>query len=155
MPPGNCSLIDGVATQLPQGTGWASTFNLELAFRAGVAIADESMALNHHFDRKTVDYRTGASSVINIARDGRWGRTPETYGEDPFLTLEVATALNRALMGFEPQHTHGDSHSKPWAKLQQQSPASIFSSNLQPFGMSDCEISTPGWRCPRPGEAQP
>ena len=66
VPPGNCSLIDGVATQFPQGTGWASTWNLELTFRAGVAISDESMALNHHFPRKTVDYRTGASSVVNI-----------------------------------------------------------------------------------------
>ena len=72
VPPGNCSLIDGVATQLPQGTAWASTWNVELAFRAGVAIADESMAFNHHFPTKTVDYRTGASSVVNIARDGRW-----------------------------------------------------------------------------------
>ena len=55
VPPGNCSLIDGVATQFPQGTGWAATWNIDLTFRAGVAIADESMALNHHFPGKTVE----------------------------------------------------------------------------------------------------
>eukprot|EP00966_Prymnesium_polylepis_P033394 776460-Prymnesium_polylepis.2 len=35
VPPGNCSLIDGVATQFPQGTGWAATWNTDLTFRAG------------------------------------------------------------------------------------------------------------------------
>ncbi|KAL1503356.1 hypothetical protein AB1Y20_011408 [Prymnesium parvum] len=104
----NCSAIDGKATQLPQGTGWASTWNLDLVHRAGVAVADESLALNHHFKGKHYDYRTGASSVVNIARDGRWGRTAETYGECPQLTLEIATALNRALMGFDRQQAYSD-----------------------------------------------
>ena len=102
VPPGNCTNIDGVATVLPQGTGWAASWNTELTFRAGQAIADESLAIQYHFPgsvSKTVDYRTGASAVINLVRDGRWGRVPETYGECTHLTAELATALNRALMG--------------------------------------------------------
>ena len=67
----NCC-VDGVATQFPQGTGWAATFNAPLAFAAGVAISDESRALNNHWPNKTVDYRTGASSVINILRDSSY-----------------------------------------------------------------------------------
>ena len=41
-------------------------------------------------------------------RLGRWGRTPETYGECPTLTLELATALNRALMGFDERQPYSD-----------------------------------------------
>ena len=37
----------------------------------------------------------GASSVINILKDGRWGRAPETYGECPVLTADVAVAFNK------------------------------------------------------------
>mmetsp|Transcript_63266 Transcript_63266/g.120693 ORF Transcript_63266/g.120693 Transcript_63266/m.120693 type:complete len:791 (+) Transcript_63266:78-2450(+) len=95
----NCC-TDGAATQFPQGTGIAATFNKELIFSMGVAIGDESLALNNHFPNKNVEYRTGASSVINIARDPRWGRVPETYGEDPLLTAEIALSLNKALMGY-------------------------------------------------------
>ena len=43
-------------------------------------ISDESMATQYNYQNKSVDYKTGASSVINIARDPRWGRVPETYG---------------------------------------------------------------------------
>ena len=44
---------------------------------------------------KAADYRTGASSVINILKDGRWGRAPETYGECPVLTGDIAVAFNK------------------------------------------------------------
>lgn len=107
----NCC-VDGFATVFPQGTGVAATFNKELVFAMGQAIADESLALNNHFPGKTTDYRTGASSVINIARDPRWGRLPETYGEDPELTFQIALSLNKALMGYAsrdaPSPQYGD-----------------------------------------------
>eukprot|EP01079_Euglenida_sp_SAG-EU17-18_P004051 gene4051-4396_t len=91
---------DANTTQFPQGTGWAATWNLPLVHAAGVVASDESRALQHLPGRKVADYRTGASSVINILRDGRWGRAPETYGECPVLTGDVAVAFNRALAGF-------------------------------------------------------
>lgn len=87
------------ATVFPQGTGVAATFDLPLVFSMGEAIAAESRALQSRFDRRK-EYRTGASSVINIARDGRWGRVAETYGECPALTGRTAIALNKALLGF-------------------------------------------------------
>ena len=87
-------------------TGWAATFNAELAFSAGQAIAAESMALQYNLGNggaqppRHVDYRTGASSVINIAVHPGWGRVPETLGECPYLTSELALALNKGLMGY-------------------------------------------------------
>ncbi|CAF1211449.1 unnamed protein product [Didymodactylos carnosus] len=63
-------------------------------------VSDESMAIQYNYPNKSVDYKTGASSVINIARDGRWGRVPETYGECPVLTSEIAVAFNNGLMSY-------------------------------------------------------
>ena len=39
-----------------------------------------------------------------MARDPRWGRTPETYGEDPFLTGTLGTAFVRGLQGNDPKY---------------------------------------------------
>ena len=96
----HCVVDKPFATVFPQGTGFAASFDTELAFKSGVAISDESRALQHHVPNRTVDYRSGASSVINIARDPRWGRVPETYGECPSLTAALAIAFNKGLLGF-------------------------------------------------------
>jgi beta-glucosidase len=93
---------DGFATQLPQGMGMAATFDAELVFAAGVMASDESRGIQNGFPggAAIADYRTGASSVINILRDGRWGRAPEGYGECPFLTGSTAVAFNKGIMGY-------------------------------------------------------
>ena len=66
---------DGDATQLPQGTGIAATFNADLVFRLGVMASDESWGIQNGLPggaaARLSDYRSGASSVINILRDGR------------------------------------------------------------------------------------
>lgn len=99
---GACCCTDEAATQFPQGTGVAATWNLPLIFEMGMVAGDESWALQNRANasKSPTDYRSGASSVINILRDGRWGRAPETYGECPELTGEVAVALNKALVGY-------------------------------------------------------
>merc|ERR1740130_801804 len=43
---------------------------------------------------------------INIVRDPRWGRAEEVYGEDPFLTSELAVGMVTGLQG----NKEGDSH---------------------------------------------
>ena len=94
-------IVDSPGTSVfPQGTGLAAAFDSELAFQVGTTIADESRAMQRHNPNRTVEYRSGASSVINIARDPRWGRVPETYGECPTLTGKLAVAFNKGLMGF-------------------------------------------------------
>ena len=96
---GQCC-TDGNATQLPQGTGVAATFNKGLVFSLGRLAGRESRGIQNGRNPRLVDYRTAASGVINVLRDGRWGRAPETYGECPFLTAETALAFNKGLMGF-------------------------------------------------------
>ena len=95
-----CIIDKPFASVLPQGTGLAATFDAPLAFAAGVLVSDESRSLQTYNANRTVEYRSGASSVINIARDPRWGRVPETYGECPSLTGTIALGFNKGLLGF-------------------------------------------------------
>ena len=69
-------LVRRGATAFPQSIGLAASWNTALMHRVSAAIAIES---------KTRGIRQILSPVINIATDVRWGRTEETYGEDPFL----------------------------------------------------------------------
>lgn len=39
-----------------------------------------------------------------MARDPRWGRTPETYGEDPYLSGVLGTAFVKGLQGDHPRY---------------------------------------------------
>ncbi|SIN94248.1 glycoside hydrolase family 3 N-terminal domain-containing protein [Chryseobacterium scophthalmum] len=65
------------ATAFPQAIGLSATFNPELMKEVSTAIAKES---------KLRGIRQILTPVVNLANDVRWGRTEETYGEDPFLT---------------------------------------------------------------------
>ncbi|MDM7925465.1 MAG: glycoside hydrolase family 3 N-terminal domain-containing protein [bacterium] len=77
-------LIAEKATSFPQAIGLAATWDPDLMGRVAGAIADET---------KSRGIRQVLSPTINIARDPRWGRVEETYGEDPFLTSAMAVAF--------------------------------------------------------------
>ena len=76
-------LVREGATSFPQSIALAATFDTALMHRVAVAIATET---------KMRGIRQALSPVINIANDVRWGRVEETFGEDPFLTAEMAVA---------------------------------------------------------------
>lgn len=77
-------LVRDGATAFPQSIALAATWNRELMSEVGHAIAMEV---------KTRGIRQILSPVLNIARDVRWGRTEETYGEDPFLTTQMGVSF--------------------------------------------------------------
>lgn len=70
-------LIRGGATAFPQSIALAATFDTTLVREVSHAIAMET---------KTRGIRQILSPVVNLATDVRWGRTEETYGEDPYLS---------------------------------------------------------------------
>jgi len=76
-------LVRQGATSFPQSIGLAASFDIPLMHRVADAIAAEC---------KTRGLRQILSPVINMATDVRWGRVEESYGEDPFLTSEMAVA---------------------------------------------------------------
>jgi beta-glucosidase len=78
----------GYATVFPQAIGLAVTWNTSLIERVGDVISTEARAKYNLAQREgnhSIFYGlTLWSPNINIARDPRWGRSQETYGEDPF-----------------------------------------------------------------------
>jgi beta-glucosidase len=64
----------------------------------GRALRNKHIALNDSNDWS--DYVTCWSPVVNIAKDTRWGRTPESYGECPFLTTSLADTYTKGIMGY-------------------------------------------------------
>lgn len=95
----------GRFTVFPQAIGLSATWNSNLVKEVATAISDEARAkwnfFNQGKDQKQVysDMLTFWSPTINMARDPRWGRTPETYGEDPFLTSSIGVSFVKGLQG--------------------------------------------------------
>ena len=100
----------GKFTVFPQAIGLAATWDPDLLFKVATAISDEARARWNELGEGKLqtaqfsDLLTFWSPTINMARDPRWGRTPETYGEDPFLTGEMGTAFVKGLQGDDPRY---------------------------------------------------
>jgi len=78
------------ATMFPQAIALASTWDPELI---------ERMAEKIREDMRKVGAHQGLAPVLDVARDPRWGRTEETYGESPYLIAKMGTAYVRGLQG--------------------------------------------------------
>ncbi|WP_316804926.1 beta-glucosidase [Pedobacter nototheniae] len=85
-------LVRQGATAFPQAIGLAASFDTLMMGKVAATIAKET---------KLRGIRDILTPVINIASDVRWGRTEETYGEDPFLTSQMGLAFVKA---FETQN---------------------------------------------------
>lgn len=100
----------GKFTVFPQAIGLAATWDPDLLQQVSTAASDEARARWNELgrgERQTAqfsDLLTFWSPTVNMARDPRWGRTPETYGEDPFLTGEMGTAFVKGLQGDDPRY---------------------------------------------------
>lgn len=99
---------NGLATVFPQAIGLAATWNKELIYRVGTVISDEARAkYNDAISKNQRDLYQGLtfwSPNINIFRDPRWGRGQETYGEDPYLTGQIAVNFIKGLQGENPKY---------------------------------------------------
>ena len=84
------------ATVLPIPTAWAATFEPDYAYQAGRVIAKETRSLGI--------YEVLAPN-LDVARDPRWGRTEETFGEDTCLSSKMAAAIVKG-------HQNGDISAK-------------------------------------------
>jgi beta-glucosidase len=84
-------LLHAKATSFPAQLGVAAAFDRELVREIGRITGREARALG---------YTNIYSPILDLARDPRWGRTTETYGEDPFL---VATLGMEEVRGIQEQ----------------------------------------------------
>ena len=78
------------ATSFPQAIGLASSWDPDLVREVNSVIAREIRARGAHLV---------LSPVVDVARDPRWGRIEETFGEDPWLVAELGVASVEGLQG--------------------------------------------------------
>ncbi len=98
----------GKATVFPQAIGMAATFDRDLMLRMADITSTEARAKHNDFISRgkhgIYEGLTFWSPNINIFRDPRWGRGHETYGEDPYLTGEMAVRFIHGLQGDDPRY---------------------------------------------------
>jgi beta-glucosidase len=72
------------ATALPAPIAMGSTWNKNLLYKSGQIVGREAKALG---------YTNVYVPILDLARDPRWGRVVECYGEDPFLVTELGKQM--------------------------------------------------------------
>jgi beta-glucosidase len=94
------------STIFPVPIAMSSTFDEALIYKLGVATAVEAKAAN---------LRASWSPVLDVARDARWGRVEETYGEDPYLVSRMGVSWIKGFQSLDmiaiPKHFAG--HGEP------------------------------------------
>ena len=78
------------STSFPQPIGLGATFNPGLVELLYAMTAEEARARGTH---------QALTPVVDVARDPRWGRVEETFGEDPFLVTQLGMASVRGFQG--------------------------------------------------------
>ncbi|WAM34167.1 glycoside hydrolase family 3 N-terminal domain-containing protein [Caldicellulosiruptor morganii] len=78
------------ATVFPQSIGVACTFDNEIVEELAKVIRTQMKATGSH---------QALAPLIDVARDARWGRVEETFGEDPYLVANMAVCYVRGIQG--------------------------------------------------------
>jgi beta-glucosidase len=78
------------ATSFPQPIALGATFDPDLVERIFTTTALETRLRGAH---------QALTPVVDVARDPRWGRVEETYGEDPYLVAQLGVAAIRGFQG--------------------------------------------------------
>ena len=104
----------GKFTVFPQAIAFGAMFDDVLLERIADAISTEARAKYFHgeecenggkpYEGRYNGLLTFWSPDLNLARDPRWGRTAETYGEDPFLAGKNGAAFVRGIQGKDPKY---------------------------------------------------
>ena len=99
-------VIHGFKTIFPIPLGQAASFNPQVAEDGARVAAIEA---------SSVGIRWTFAPMIDIARDPRWGRGQETYGEDPYLTSKIGKAFVLGLQGDDPRYLKASACAKHYA----------------------------------------
>jgi beta-glucosidase len=126
-------------TVFPAPINLAATWNPDLAMRTAAAIASEMRAAGVHMV---------LAPVLDVAREPRWGRVEEDFGEDPYLTGQLGLAYVKGAQGdsltsdhsviAEPKHFVG--HGSPESGLNT-SPVHIGERELRSIMLKSFEPS--------------
>ena len=120
-------------TSYPNSVATGSSWDPQLLEREASAIADEARAI----------FQTGTkgltfwSPVVEPIRDPRWGRTGESYGEDPFLSAVMSGAYVRGLMGNDPDYLKAVPCAKHYFANNSEFDRHVSSSNMDSRDMRE------------------
>jgi beta-glucosidase-like glycosyl hydrolase len=92
---GRNNISGKTATSFSNSNAVGCTWEPDLILREATIIADEARGFNHDL----IFTLTYWSPVIEPTRDPRWGRTAETFAEDPYLVSKISSAFVRGMMG--------------------------------------------------------
>jgi beta-glucosidase len=91
------------ATQFPQEVGLGETWDTEILRQAGAVEGYEARVYFKKFDGNRVGLAIRAPNT-DLARDPRWGRTEESYGEDPYLVGKMSVGYIKGMQGDDPKY---------------------------------------------------
>jgi beta-glucosidase len=91
------------ATTFPQSVGLGETWDPELLRQVGNIEGYEARVYFKKYDGTRVGLAIRAPNV-DLARDPRWGRTEESFGEDPFLVGKMSAGMIKGLQGDNPKY---------------------------------------------------
>lgn len=83
----------GQATSFPSSLAMSNTWDTDLMYKAMDITGTEARGKNNRYD---LSYW---NPTINMARDPRWGRNEESYGEDPYLTAQLGASAVKGMQG--------------------------------------------------------
>jgi beta-glucosidase len=84
------AFMENGGTSFPQAIGLASTWDPLLVREVFTAVADEMSA---------VGVNQAFAPVVDLGREPRWGRTEESFGEDPYFAARMGVAAVRGFQG--------------------------------------------------------
>jgi beta-glucosidase len=98
-----------VSSAFPLSINLGSTFDTDLVAKVATAISDEARAYYNarhvHSGFETVGISaTCLAPQLNVARDARWGRSYETFSEDPHVIATMGVAYIKAMQGDKAPH---------------------------------------------------
>lgn len=112
---GHCIIAraNDAATIFPVGIAQAATWDRKLNRAIGDAMSTEAWPrFRAKLDKSTLTFW---APVVEMARDPRWGRTEECYGEDPYLTSQLSMEFVRGIQGDHPKYLKGIAAPKHFA----------------------------------------
>ena len=91
------------ATTFPQSVGLGETWDPEILRQAGAAEGHEARVYFKKYNGVRVGLVIRAPNV-DLARDPRWGRTEESFGEDPYFVGKMSVGYIKGLQGDDPKY---------------------------------------------------
>ncbi len=120
-------------SSFPNSVAIGSTWDPDLAQRMASAITDEARAIFYAGGKGLTFW----SPVVEPVRDPRWGRTGESYGEDPFLAAQMAGGFVRGFMGPDKKYLKAVPTAKHYFANNSEFDRHVSSSNMDSRDMRE------------------